>query len=274
MGVRRFKTALGSQVKNYGTGSSRIKVVASSSGGSITVAGGYTTHSITATGSTAFSINVGASIDYLIVAGGGSGNQGFINAPNLGGGGGGAGGMLTGSMSISSGSYALNVGAGGIFVANLQSAAANGSNSTGFGLTAIGGGGGGMQSRTGANGGSGGGGGGNDTAGGTGTAGQGNNGGTGSSYPPGNAGGGGGAGSAGAVLTAGSGIANSISGSSVTYATGGTGATGGSSGAGSAGAANTGNGGGGGQQTSAGGNGGSGIIIIRYLTNSIGYSFD
>lgn len=266
MPIRRFSKTLFSDVTEYRT--FKVKsVLISSSGGSISNSGGYTIHTISSTGATNFSITGFSSIDYLIVAGGGSGNQGYINTGGIGGGGGGAGGYLTGTVNINSGLYSIVVGSGGVFVANLQGSAANGVDSSAFGIVSTGGGGGGMQSRAGASGGSGGGGGGNNsTPGGSGVAGQGNAGGTGAAVA-GSAGGGGGAGTAGQNPTAGSGLSNSISGSSVTYSTGGTGGLGGSSGAGSAGAANTGNGGQGGQQTSAGGNGGSGIVILRYITN-------
>jgi hypothetical protein len=209
------------------------------------------------------------SVSYLIVAGGGSGNDGYINADFIAGGGGGAGGMLTGTQSVTSGtSYTVTVGAGGAYTYT-QNTAANGSNSsfTAVGTTAIGGGGGGKQSRQGGNGGSGGGGGGNSSGVGTGTSGQGNNGGDGSGNSTG--GGGGGKGSTGGTPTAGSGSASSITGTSVTYATGGTGGSSGS-GNGASGASNTGNGGGGSQAgtSQTGGNGGSGIVVIAYPTTN------
>jgi hypothetical protein len=63
----------------------------------------------------------------------------------------------------------------------------------------------------------------------------------------------------------GAGLANSISGSSVTYAIGGAGALNGYSTVGPAGTANRGIGGSGGNGgLAAGGSGGSGIVIIRY----------
>lgn len=212
------------------------------------------------------------SVNYLIVAGGGGAIWG----------GGGAGGLLTGTTQLTPGtSYSIAIGAGG-------TGATNGSNSTGLGLTSIGGGFG--YNGTAGNGGSGGG-----TAmisssggvAGSGTSGQGNGGGRGvdgiSVYTTG--GGGGGAGGAGTPstngvgATGGTGILFSYTGSY--YAGGGTGGSnrnnegggpypgtpggGGSgtyNGAGTAGASNTGGGSGGGNSAS---NGGSGIAIITYL---------
>jgi hypothetical protein len=228
------------------------------------------------------------SMDYLIVAGGGGGAD-YV------GGGGGAGGLLTGSSTVIQGTtYAVTVGAGGLYV--------NGSNSTAFSLTSIGGGAGGTggngSSPAPTSGGSGGGGGSTSATsntGGAGTAGQGFAGGTGNAaggnYP---AAGGGGASAVGQSRTSngdstggngGAGTASSITGSSVTYAGGGGGAivtgTVGSGGAGGGGAGgkfgvsngvagtiNTGGGSGGG-----GGNGftafagGSGVVIMRILTS-------
>jgi hypothetical protein len=126
---------------------------------------------------------------YLIAAGGGSGG----NAPSGDGGqgGGGAGGLLTGTTTVTVGTtYSFVVGGGG-------ATNTNGSDSTGFGLTAIGGGKGGQPDATpGSAGGSGGGGSENGSpAGGAGTSGQGNSGGAGGPTIVG--GGGGGAGAAG-----------------------------------------------------------------------------
>ena len=112
--------------------------------------------------------------NFLLVAGGGGGNDGA----------GGAGGVLQGSIALVFGTtYTFGIGAGG-------SPGASGGNTTGLGLTAIGGGyGGAWLENPGGNGGSGGGGAGQGAAGGSGTAGQGNSG-----YPGmyGNSGGAGG----------------------------------------------------------------------------------
>ena len=171
----------------------------------------------------------------LVVGGGGGGGEG----------GGGAGGVLTSSSTLVAQTYSIIVGGGGSGSADGAAVGANGSNSSAFGLVAIGGGIGGVTSSVnGAVGGSGGGGR-RDGAGtgGSATSGQGNVGGgtTGAQSWKGGAGGGG----AGAVGIAGSGnvtaagetggnggigVVNTITGSSVYYAAGGGGAVEGSGG--------------------------------------------
>lgn len=211
-------------------------------------------------------------MDYLFVGGGGGGGKG-------GGGGGGAGGYITGTYSASLGTtYAIAVGAGG---ASSSTTTADTGLPTTFDTTtfvANGGGGGGRggdgtpnASTNGANGGSGGGGGGYDSfntrTGGSGN--QGNSGGSGSAaggyYGGGGGGGYGSAGTAGngtSAAAGGSGVANSITGTSVTYAAGGPG-SGASGGAGANATANTGNGAQAGSYPgNLGGTGGSGIAII------------
>lgn len=215
-------------------------------------------------------------IDYLIVAGGGGGGN------DTGTGGGGAGGLLSGSLIVSASGNPIftYVGAGG-------NAAQNGSNSTLFGLTAIGGGRGNQPyDTTGSNGGSGGGSGTSVRS--SGSIGQGYGGGSGSLRE---AGGGGGAsqqGSDGKRPNAGGG--NGGSGSQwldgFWYAGGGGGGSdnsfvsnaslggiggGGNGGvftsiASTAGQPNTGGGGGGGglPLTNGGSAGGSGIVKLRY----------
>ncbi|MBM3669667.1 MAG: hypothetical protein FJW97_06600, partial [Actinobacteria bacterium] len=145
-----------------------------------------------------------ASVDYLVVAGGGGGGVGR-------GGGGGAGGMQTGSLAVTAGNATtVTVGAGGAGGANDSRGTSGGSSVLGS-ITSTGGGGGGGWGgvQTGASGGSGGGGAGSTNAsysGGAGMAGQGNNGGS-SAATSGSCaianqscsgGGGGGAGAAGA----------------------------------------------------------------------------
>lgn len=255
-------------------------------GGVINVSGGYTIHTFTGVGNNNFSVFAdNPSVEYLVVAGGG---QGGITGSTYAQGGGGAGGYRTGSVNLSRGSnQTLVVGVGGTGATNTNLPATNGGNSILTNITSIGGGGGGgatqgqgSTSDYGASGGSGGGGGGTrggSNAGAAGTAGQGNAGGNGnwtSRYP--NAvdvtfgGGGGGGGAAGANAQAnaalgpgGAGVVNTITGSSVSYATGAPG-NGGNIGAfpvnGPA-SANTGNGG-----PAGNGPGGSGIVIFRYLT--------
>jgi hypothetical protein len=118
-------------------------------------------------------------IDYIVVAGGGAaagiGSQGqsyYI-------GGGGAGGVLSGSIALTSSiSYTVNVGGGGTNISGSESPYWSGRQSSFYESIAIGGGGGGYNNGTGtsvspANGGSGGGG---KPSGGTGIPGQGTNG--------------------------------------------------------------------------------------------------
>lgn len=153
-----------------------------------------------------------SNVEYLVVAGGGGGGGSFR------GGGGGAGGLLTSvtgdtpssnsgsvqsKLTLTTGTYTINVGAGGTGVQYLignqggNSSIVNPS-STAL-VTAIGGGGGGTYGGTGGSGGSGGGGGGHTNGGpaGSGTSGQGNNGGAGFQGNTQCGGGGGGAGAAG-----------------------------------------------------------------------------
>jgi hypothetical protein len=158
---------------------------------------------------------------YLIVAGGGGGGTQVFSS----GGGGGAGGLLTGTFFANvSTSYSIVVGSGG-------GVGVSGTNSSGFGVTAIGGGyGGGSNSPGGSFGGSGGSGGGTgiggSVSGGSGTAGQGFAGGIGRGDPfAGGAGGGAGAagGNAGSGTggVGGIGIQSSINGTATYYAGGG-----------------------------------------------------
>lgn len=233
------------------------------------------------------SITGAYSVNYLFVAGGGAGGGagGFGNA-----GGGGGGGCLANVSSVQPGtSYSIVVGAGG------ATFAAQGANTTGFSLTAVGGGGGGNNAGNGGNGGSGGGAarsndGFGDT-GGSGVSGQGfpggnTNGTDTSSYGAAGGGGAGAAGQDGQAFSGGSGgvgLQTAITGANAYYAGGGGGAGGNSGGPGGAGGggsggavisgtpngnpgtANTGGGGGGGSVNAAQTNfGGSGIAIIAY----------
>ena len=275
-----------------------------STGGTITTAGGYRIHTFTTTGASAFVADGPGTVEYLIIAGGGSGGP-------LGGGGG-AGGYLAGSTDVSAASYVTNVGSGGQTHSNTTGHVVdgnNGLNSTVLGLTALGGGFGSFYNRSsGSAGGSGGGAGAHMSGGGggasavgqnaqqgsgvqsnqgAGTTGQGHAGGTGlmTGYVSvcNQAGGSAWAGAGGP------GISSSITGTSVARGGGGGGGTyysnvralGGSGGGGRGGVASacgttdgengtdgTGGGGGGAGHDKPGGyisgNGGNGIIIIRY----------
>jgi hypothetical protein len=267
-------------------------------GGTITESGDFKIHSFTGDGcfvvtqlGNSPSVPTGGptNVDYLVVAGGGGG---FAQ-----GGAGGAGGYRTtfpspgcnaGAFPISTTTYPITVGGGGS-----GGSGVNGSNSIFSTITSAGGGaatGGGCAAHNGNPGGSGGGGSAPSSGtGGTGGTGntppvsppQGNNGGNGgSSLLSGGGGGAGAAGSNGNPSTGGNGgngLANSITGSSITRAGGGgggfwngvngPGGSGGSGGGGCAvgpyicGVANT---GGGGAGSPAGNNGGKGIVILRY----------
>jgi len=255
-------------------------------GGSESVAGGYKYHTFTSSGT--FTPSGGKSVEYLIVAGGGSGG-GMTSGGSYHGaaGGGGAGGMIYNTLSVTAQAYSIVIGGGG--AGSSGGTGSNGANSTGFGLTSIGGGHGsrGNSGVAAASGGSGGGAGREATTPANGTSGQGNAGGAYTNGAGGNASGGGGKGSVGGPYNGGSGA----SWNGTTYAGGGGGGEGGnqpanatsSGGSGGGGVGgrinfgtggnatvNLGGGGGGGAagnnatSTSSGGNGSSGIVIIRY----------
>ena len=222
--------------------------------------------------------------DYLVVAGAGGGGSN--------GGGGGAGGYRTsiGGTALSliaNTAYSASIGAGGAGAGNgTYVNGSNGSNSIFSTITSTGGGGGsgpGGGANNGGSGGGGGWGGGTSTRGLASPTGQGNNGGAGIGTAAGGGGGANAVGADGVSSTSGNGgngSANSISGSSITYAGGGgggggnfgvtpgNGGTGGGGNGGLAGSNGTANlgggGGGGGGNGGAGGTGGSGIIIVRY----------
>ncbi len=196
-----------------------------STGGLITLSGGYRIHTFSTVGSSTFVPGEPMIVEYLIVAGGGGTGWDV-------GGGGGAGGLLSGNLSVAATSYNIVVGDGGnSHPANTgDSRGQNGGNSSAFSLTAIGGGGGGSYPNqgTGLSGGSGGGGGQQpfNAAGGSGTTGQGFAGGasSGGSWGSGGGGGAGGVGSTGITgqaVDGGAPVSSSISGSSVFYAGGG-----------------------------------------------------
>ena len=211
-------------------------------GGIITRDGTYYYHTFLSSGT--FTPKQSLTVDYLVVAGGGSGG----NVANGAGGGGGAGGLrctvgstggggsLPSVLSLTANAaYTITVGSGGTVRAN-----GNNSSISGTGITTVtstGGGQGGSRSVSGAingaTGGSGGGGSGEDSGstGGSGTANEGYAGGTGGGSNVNAGGGGGGAGAAGSARAAGTGtitggdggagVTTSISGISLTYAGGG-----------------------------------------------------
>ena len=222
-GMIRFNTAVGKLEFYTGTVWSTIGGV-NAIGGAVTNVGGYAIHTFTSSGT--FTVNLGGEIEYLVVAGGGAGGTDR-------GGGGGAGGMLTGTVSISPGSYTITRGGGAAPVTEYGTSSGSAS-SIGSLITAAGGGGGGGEGGAGATGGSGGGSGYGSGGYGSGTSGQGNRGGSGysgSGYRT--AGGGGGAGTVGVNGSSngtnggvqrpdgGAGIASSISGSGLYYSGGG-----------------------------------------------------
>lgn len=180
------------------------------SGGTITTAGGYRTHTFTSSDNfSVVALPPGQTLTVLVV-GGGAGGGGST------GGGGGAGGYVSTTTTLSAiGTYPVIVGAGGPGATDTGAGGPYGSDgitragtpgiaSSVFGFVAAGGGKGAIGGGTdaGGNGSSGGGGGGGGGTGGTGTAGQGNAGGAGVASTGTTAqrgGGGGGAGGAGAA---------------------------------------------------------------------------
>lgn len=214
-------------------------------------------------GTGSITIDTPGTAEILVVAGGGAGGG---NCGGWGGGGGAGGLVYNASAFLPAGTLTVTVGVGGTGSTYTQQ---NGEASRLGDYYAVGGGAGGVgpysyfqtQHGDGLRGGSGGGALGGAQygfSGGPGTPGQGN---AGAASSGSFSGGGGGSGGAASGITAGVGTANSITGTSVTYAAGGPGKTGG--GAGANAAANTGNGGQGSWDSGQpGGNGGSGIVIV------------
>jgi hypothetical protein len=171
-------------------------------GGTITTSGSYRYHTFIGNGT--FTCYEPTTVEYLIIAGGGSGGNASGNTTGDAGGGG-AGGVRSSSINLTAQAYSITVGAGGSSVTSAGTSVVGnrGNNSSAFGLSATAGGRGGADAGnsaayTGGSGGSGGGGS-NGWAGGSGNEGgyspsEGNNGGFGG---PGGSGGGGGAGGAG-----------------------------------------------------------------------------
>ncbi|OGL34495.1 hypothetical protein A3F05_01735 [Candidatus Saccharibacteria bacterium RIFCSPHIGHO2_12_FULL_47_17] len=244
-------------------------------GGTITTSGNYTIHTFTSSGT--FTVTGGSgSVEALVVAGGGGGGGHYYS------GGGGAGGMVEDwAHSVTLQAYTVTVGSGGVGGGAGGANGSPGNNSVFDTITALGGGYGAQYSAGGTNGGNGGSGGGagSNVGGIGGSATQGDSGGgKGYGFAGGNSSnnagaGGGGAGAVGnnaggGLGTGGTGRANSISGSSVTYAVGGDGVASTPTN-GDSGSTNRGDGGAGGGTSVAGGTGGSGIVIIRYLNTSL-----
>lgn len=273
MGIKSLGNALASFRYRFGNTVAATSVVAAgfeASGGLTTTytvgSDTYKSHTFTSTGSNDFVVENGtATIEYLLVAGGGgtgSSPQGSNREA-----GSGAGGMLTGSTSVSPGPYPLSLGAGG--TGGLAGNPQNGSNTTGFSATAIGGGGGGHSDPAPTAGGSPGGSGGggwyqNSSAGGTGTVGQGNNGSPGFGGPEYGGAGGGAGGAGGRGANVGAGLANTYRFGPTnpqTYATGGQANDFPNTNRTANGGANTGDGG------SGRGSGGPGIIVVRYIVS-------
>ena len=259
-----------SQVSEWfgqGTGNianpSRIGKFPQGTGGTINtyIENGLTYYSHTFTSSETFTALVPLTVEYCVVASGGSGAGNTVSG--VGSAGCGAGGMRVGSLSITAGAKVVTIGA----QAPLGS---SGSQSTFDSISCTGGG------TDGASGGSGGGGAASNQYGpGAGIAGQGNNGGSGAGvYTQTQVAGGGGGGktSAGTNATGnttaglgGAGLSNNYStGIPVIYATGGRGGQNAANGTGPAGV-NPGDGGGGGNGAGAGTLGSAGIVIIRYV---------
>ena len=203
-----------------GTATSGINTPPNATGGTESSAGGFRIHRFTSNGTFTSPHTLNAEV--LVVAGGGGGGS------NMGGGGGGGGVVYQNNFSVTSGSMAVTVGAGGAGAPSGASRprGSNGGNSIFGSITAIGGGGGASSylnaNAPAGNGGSGGGGVGcTNTYAGLGTAGQGFNGSGGSGcYYPGGGGGAGGAGSANPG-NGGPGILNSILGTTYYWGGGG-----------------------------------------------------
>lgn len=208
----------------------------SATGGSITTVGNYTVHTFASSDTFNVSYSDGSAVEYLVIAGGGSGGISYSGFQGQGGGGG-AGGVSAGTTTVTAQSYTITVGGGGAARSgNNGQKGAPGTSSSALGISTNPGGGGGS---TGASGGAaptgtwGSGGGGGCYPGGAGAAGTGGQGYAGANGSGNNiGGGGGGAGGTGfntngtgyGPSDGGIGITSSITGTSVNYAGGGGGA--------------------------------------------------
>jgi len=287
-GMIRYNSQL-NQLESYVDGSWVVlKKSFEATGGDITESGGYKIHTFTSSGT--FSVSSGSSeIEYIVVAGGGGGGRNGGGGDDCAGGGAGGyrssvsgessggGASAESTLTLGVGNYSVIVGAGGASDTDGITAPANdGSDSSFYTVTSVGGG---SENRDGGSGG-----GQRDSGGtpgviGSGTTGQGYAGGSNTTSVGGGGGGAGEAGNTDGQGYGGDGVASLISGSLTYYAGGGgagyaSGSTQPGLGGGGAGGsppqngtANTGGGGGGASSSSGsnGGAGGSGIVIIRYL---------
>ena len=135
---------------NIGDGTGDIfpwEAMVAAGGDSITTDGDYKVHTFTQSGNfTVTEAGTDAAVQYLMVAGGGGGGSGYYNS-SYGSGGGGAGGMITANnFSVSNGTYAIIIGAGGAGQAKNTNKTYSGSDSLFSTLIATGGGGGGPRS--------------------------------------------------------------------------------------------------------------------------------
>lgn len=89
-----------------------LTATAKATGGAISFYGGKTIHAFTSTGTFVCPGPFSETCEYVVIGGGGSGGSGSANT-NSSGGGGGAGTYRTGSVSVSSGTYNITIGAGG-----------------------------------------------------------------------------------------------------------------------------------------------------------------
>ena len=145
--------SVGSTFSLYGIKAWAAETTPKATGGYVYEDSNYWYHSFPFSGT--FTPNQSLNVDYLVVAGGGSGCGGYY------GGGGGAGGYRTGtSLSVTATNYAITVGAGGAGNNTAGNYFANNGNDSVFStITSTGGGGGGNENTnwSGRNGGSGGG---------------------------------------------------------------------------------------------------------------------
>lgn len=145
-GMIRYNTTIG-DTEYYDGGAWRpiSDVNPEATGGTIadTEIGGvpYRIHFFTTVGNSTFTVTRPGEVEYLIVAGGGGGGD-------TSGGGGGAGGVVTGKTKVTSQSYTISVGAGGVGSDAYSSGTSGnggtrGGDSSALNFTALGGGGGG-----------------------------------------------------------------------------------------------------------------------------------